>query len=165
MTLGAMFAQEMEHEAAVTRKYLERIPEDKYGWKPHERSMTMGRLASHIAETNDWGADIITQDSFSISMGDYTPFDTASATELLKVYDEGLAKLLDLLKSTDDATFAKPWQMIVDGNVMIEMPKMAVIRAWVINHMVHHRGQLSVYLRENDLPVPATYGPSADEQS
>ena len=164
MTIGNILAQEMEQESATTRKYLERVPEDKWDWKPHEKSMPFGRLASHVADSNGWGAGIVEFDNFSMKTGEFEAFNASSKEELLQNFDEGLAKLLELLRGADDATMQKNWQMIVDGNVMFEMPKMVCIRAWVINHMIHHRGQLSVYLRENDIPVPATYGPSADEQ-
>lgn len=165
MSIGAAFAQEMEQEAKVTRKYLDRVTDDVLGWKPHDKSMTLGRLASHVAETNEWGLTAVTQDNFSIkSDGSFKPFDGSSAQEILSKFDTTLAAFLDALKAADDATMGKNWQMIMDGNVMFEMPKMVVVRMWVLNHLVHHRGQLSVYFRLKGIPVPATYGPSADEQ-
>ena len=165
MSIGSMFAQELAQEGATTRKYLERVTDDHLAWKPHEKSMTLGRLASHISESLDWGNTTLENDNFSMKTdGSFKPYDGASAEEILKTFDAGLEKLMAGLQSVDDATLAKNWQMIIDGNVAFEMPKMVVIRSWVLNHMIHHRGQLSVYFRENDIPVPATYGPSADEQ-
>lgn len=163
MKLADVFAMELNHEAQGTRRALERVPEDKFDWQPHEKSMTMGRLASHIAEVPGWLPTIIDQDSFDMDPA-MSPFIATNRADLLKNFDEGLKQGLESLKKASDEHLMKNWKMVVDGNEMINMPRAAVIRAWVLSHQYHHRGQLTVYLRLNGVPVPSLYGPSADEE-
>ena len=163
MNLAQNFLQELTHEAAVSRKLLERSPTEKFGWKPHEKSMSFGRLASHLAEIPGWTIMVIDKDLFEIT-GDMKPFEAKSTDEVVRLFDDQLAQAKNLLGKTNDTHLAKQWKMTANGNTMVDMPRAAVIRSWVLNHMIHHRGQLSVYLRENNIPVPAIYGPSADER-
>lgn len=163
MGLGEALHAEMEQEAATTRKVLERIPADKFGWKPHEKSMGFGQLASHIAEMFSWTGPTLNQPELDFSKFDYKPFEPATSEELLEYFDKNISEALDVLKNTSDETFFEPWTMRNGEQIYFTMPKAVTMRSFVMNHIVHHRGQLSVYLRLNDIPVPAIYGPSADE--
>ncbi|MFN2500909.1 MAG: DinB family protein [Pyrinomonadaceae bacterium] len=161
--LASAFLAELENEAKITRSCLERVPADKFDWKPHEKSMTMGRLASHCAEMFGWTKSTLTSDVLDFATMDYTPYEPKSTDELLAFFDDHIAKAKQILSETSDETFMTEWTMRNGEQVYFTMPKVAVIRSFVMNHIVHHRGQLSVYLRLNDIPVPSIYGPSADE--
>jgi len=154
---------EMEHEAAVTRTLLERVPADKFDWKPHDRSMPFGRLASHIAEMFAWTPSTLEHSELDFSKMDYKPFEPSSTEELVEFLDKNVAEAIVALKSSPDERFIENWTMRNAETVFFTMPKIAVMRSFVMNHIVHHRGQLSVYLRLNDIAVPPIYGPSADE--
>jgi uncharacterized damage-inducible protein DinB len=154
---------EFDMEAATTRKVLERIPDDKLGWKPHTKSWTMEELAFHIAGLPEWGTITIGQDS--IDVGGERPKHKAAETcqELLAKFDANVAAFRAALAEVSNETLMSPWSLKHDGNVLFTMPKVTVLRSWVFNHAIHHRGVLSVYLRLNDIPVPQIYGPTADE--
>ncbi len=156
-------AMEYQYETGVTRKVIERVPEDKYGWKPHDKSMTAGALAAHIVEIQGWTPDTLAHDEFKID--NYEAYKPKSKADLLQTFDTLVADTLKAMKGgVTDQLLMKPWKMTQKGQTLLEMPKVAVIRTWVLNHQVHHRGQLSVYLRLLGQPVPSIYGPSADEQ-
>ena len=161
--LSAAFLAELDNEAKVTRSVLERVPADKFDWKPHDKSMTFGRLASHVAEMFGWTGSTLTSDSLDFATMEYTPFEPKSTEELLAFFDEHIAKAKATLGETSDETFMTNWTMRNGEQEYFTMPKVAVMRSFVMNHIIHHRGQLSVYLRLNDIPVPSIYGPSADE--
>ncbi len=161
--LASAFLAELDNEAKVTRSVLERIPADKFGWQPHDKSMTFGRLASHVAEMFGWTHDTLKSDVLDFATMDYKPFDPQTTDELLAFFDEHIAKAKAVLAETSDETFMTDWTMRNGEQVYFTMPKVAVMRSFVMNHIIHHRGQLSVYLRLNDIPVPSIYGPSADE--
>jgi uncharacterized damage-inducible protein DinB len=161
--LAAAFLSELENEAKITRSCLERIPADKFHWAPHEKSMPMGRLASHVAEMFGWTEQVCNDDVLDFSNFDYKPFEPQTNDDLLAFFDEHIAKARAILEQTSDEKFMKEWTMRNGETVYFTMPKVAVMRGVVINHIVHHRGQLTVYLRLNDIPVPSIYGPSADE--
>ncbi len=161
---GALIA-EMEQEAAVTRKCLERVPADKFDWKPHEKSMAMGRLAVHIAEMFGWTASAILKPELDFAKMDYKPLEPANTDELVAFLDKTVAESIDILRNATDDIFVQDWTLRNGETVYFTMPRIVVMRSMVMNHIVHHRGQLSVYLRLNDIPVPAIYGPSADEGS
>jgi len=163
MGIGEALHAEMEQEAATTRKILERIPTDKFDYKPHEKSMGMAQLASHIAEMFSWTGVTLNQPELDFSKFDYKPFAPASSEELVEFFDKSVAEALDVLKNTSDNVYFEPWTMRNGEQIYFTMPKAVTMRSFVMNHIVHHRGQLSVYLRLNDIPVPALYGPSADE--
>ena len=154
---------EMEHEAAVTRTCLERIPADKFDWKPHEKSMSFGRLASHVAEMFGWTPSTMDHAELHFSKMDYKPFEPSTTEELVEFLDKNVAEAIATLKSSADDRFMENWTMRNGETVYFTMPKVAVMRSFIMNHIVHHRGQLSVYLRLNDIAVPSIYGPSADE--
>jgi uncharacterized damage-inducible protein DinB len=161
--LAGAFLAELDNEAKVTRSVLERVPADKFDWKPHEKSMTFGRLASYVAEMFGWTKETLKSDVLDFSTMDYTPFEPKTSEELLAFFDDHIAKARAVLADTSDETFMTDWTMRNGEQVYFTMPKVAVMRSFVMNHIIHHRGQLSVYLRLNDIPVPSIYGPSADE--
>jgi uncharacterized damage-inducible protein DinB len=161
--LATAFLNELENEAKVTRSVLERVPADKFDWKPHEKSMPFGRLASHVAEMFGWTRSTLTSDVLDFATMEYTPFEPKTTEDLLAFFDEHIATAKAALAATSDETFLTDWTMRNGEQVYFTMPKVAVMRSFVLNHIVHHRGQLSVYLRLNDIPVPSIYGPSADE--
>lgn len=161
--IASALIAEMEHEAAVTRTCLERVPADKFSWKPHEKSMEFGRLASHVAEMFGWTPATLQQDELDFAKMDYKPFEPATTDDLLEYLDKNVAEAIDVLRNTTDEQFMGTWTMRNGETVYFSLPKVAVMRSFVMNHIVHHRGQLSVYLRLNDIPVPSIYGPSADE--
>ena len=162
-TLGQILAMEMEQEAATARKLLERLPEDKFEWQPHEKSMTLGRLAAHVAEALEWTEMTIKQDVLDFAEMDYKPEPVTTSVGLLDKFDVGVKASLETLNAVSDEDIMKPWTMKDGEKVYMTMPKVAVMRGFVLNHMIHHRGQLSVYMRLLDVPVPSIYGPSADE--
>ena len=163
MQLGQLIAEELKHEAVSARKMLERIPADKLSWKPHEKSMTLDRLAGHLAEMVGWTGPAVTMDELDFAKYDYKPKVYQNASELVADFDKHLADALEALNGISDEAMMKPWSLRNGEQVYFTMPKAAVMRTFVMNHVIHHRGQLSVYLRLLDIPVPSVYGPSADE--
>lgn len=164
MNLIDTFIGEYQHEMGVTRKVLDRAPEAKYGWKPHDKSMTMGKLASHIAEISGWVPGTIQADTYDLG-SQYKPFDAKSNAELLSTFDKLVADAVKAMKSgVSNETLMKNWSLMAGSHKIFEMPKAAALRAFVFSHIIHHRGQLSVYLRLTGASVPSIYGPSADEQ-
>jgi len=156
---------EFDQEMATTRRLLERIPDDKFGFKPHPKSMDMATLATHLAEMTGWTAETIGQDSFDLAGVDpATRKIAASRSELLELFDQAVSKARAALAKAENDQLMQPWSLKSGDKVFFTMPKVVVLRSFVFNHCVHHRGQLSVYLRLNDIPVPSIYGPSADEQ-
>ena len=168
MRISDTMLPEVEHEMAQTRKTLARVPDDKFNYKPHEKSMSMGALALHIAMMAGWGADTLTSNNFDVAPVDGPPHQMPEAkttAAVLALFDDGVAKLKQALSTTENEAMMQPWSLLQGGKAIFTMPRAAVMRGMIFNHMVHHRGQLSVYLRMNDVPVPALYGPSADEQN
>jgi uncharacterized damage-inducible protein DinB len=166
MALSDALLPEFDHEMANTRKTLERVPDEKFGWKPHEKSGTMGWLANHLATLPTWTGYTLNQDSLDLAPTGGSPprpEPPTSREELLKLFDKNAAEARATIAGASDADFFKPWSLLSGGATLFTMPKVAVLRGFVMNHLIHHRGQLSVYLRLNDIPVPALYGPSADE--
>ena len=163
--ISSALIAEIEQEAIATRKCLERIPADKFAWKPHEKSMTMGALASHIAEMFGWTNSTMEAAELDFAKMDYKPFEPQSTEQLVEFLDERLAEAVKALSGASDERFTETWTLKNGETTYFTIPKIAVMRSFVINHIVHHRGQLSVYLRLNDIPVPQIYGPSADEGS
>jgi uncharacterized damage-inducible protein DinB len=161
--IASALIAEMEHEAAVTRTCLERVPAEKFDWKPHERSMSFLRLASHVAEMFGWTPPTLQQAELDFAKMEYKPYEPATTADLVEFLDKNVAEAVDALRNTSDEQFMENWTMRNGETVYFTMPKVAVMRSFVMNHIVHHRGQLSVYLRLNDIAVPSIYGPSADE--
>lgn len=163
MTLGQMLAAELTQEAIATRKMLERLPNDKLTWKPHEKSMTTERLAGHIVEMIGWTEPTVTKDVLDFATMDYTPKVYTDSAELVTDFDKNVADAAAILNNTPNETFGENWTMKNGEQVYFTMPKAVVMRNFVFSHIIHHRGQLAVYLRLLDIPVPSIYGPSADE--
>jgi uncharacterized damage-inducible protein DinB len=163
MSLCEPLAAELQREAATTRRMLERVPEDKFGWKPHEKSMPLGRLAGHVAELPTLIAPALTQDELDFAVGSFQPFSPTSVAELLERFDGNVAAAAGLLKNQTDERMHETWRLRSREQVFFESPRTVVIRSMVLNHIVHHRGQLSVYLRLLGVPLPSVYGPTADE--
>ena len=164
MSLIDTLISEFEHEAQTTRKHLERLPDDKLGWRPHEKSFTAGGLASHITECVGWTDAIFNGDEFNFDPATFKRYQATSAADLLKTFDENVATAKQALKDAGEASLSEPWSLKIRGRVLFEKPKAAVFRDFALSHVIHHRGQLSVYLRLLNIPVPGSYGPSADEQ-
>lgn len=157
---------EFDDEMVKTRKSLERVPGDRLDWRPHEKSMTMGRLATHLAEIPAWAVEALGQESLDIAPPGEPPPQPrflASPQEILDLFDKNVAQGRVLVAATNEEQLAVPWSLLSGGKVLFTQPRLAILRAWVLNHIVHHRAQLGVYLRLNNIALPAIYGPSADE--
>jgi len=165
MSMNEPLMMELQHEAESTRKMLERLPKEKLTWKPHEKSMSLGRLAMHLAEIPGWVNATLLADELDFSKMDYKMVEATSSEEAVKLFDEKLASALDVLKNTEDATMMNMWTMRDGETIYFTLPKIAVLRSFVYSHLIHHRGQMSVYLRLLDVPVPGSYGPSADDSA
>lgn len=166
MKLSESLLPEYDQETANTRKVLERVPEGKVDWKPHAKSFSMGALATDLATVPGWGVTILDQDSFDVASPEAQNFprSVASREELLRLFDEGSARFRAALAAAEDSRMAAPWKLLKGSETIFMLPRIAVIRSFILNHSIHHRAQLGVYLRLNDVPVPGIYGPSADEQ-
>jgi uncharacterized damage-inducible protein DinB len=163
MRLCEALAAELRQEAKTTRRLLERVPEESFGWKPHEKSMTLGRLAAHVAELPELIIPALTQPELDFASGAFKPFNPESTAALLEKFDRNIEAAAGLLEKQADEQMGEKWKLRSGDHVLFEMPRAAVVRFVGLNHVVHHRGQLSVYLRMLDVPLPSIYGPSADE--
>lgn len=165
MQINEQFILELQHESSMTRKMLERVPMEKADWKPHEKSMTLGRLATHVAEIPHWISDVIHFDDFDFANPQhYSKLVNATSHEnLMERFQLKLDKAIVDLKAMKEEEFKKIWTVRAGEKVMVTLPKIAAIRSWGFSHFIHHRGQLSVYLRLLNILVPGMYGPSADE--
>jgi len=168
MRISDALLPEFDQEVKSTRKCLERIPDDKFTFKPHPKSFDMGSLAVHIATMLGWGVTTLNSDSFDyapVGGEPYVPPVVKTNADLLAMYDKGAGEFRAALAAADNDAMMKDWTLLAGGNPVFVMPRVACIRGMIFNHIVHHRGQLTVYLRLCDIPVPALYGPSADEAS
>jgi uncharacterized damage-inducible protein DinB len=156
---------EFAREAASTRRLLERVPFDNPEWQPHAKSMNLVRLASHVAEIPGWTRLILLQDELRFEPGEFKPTIASNLEELLEIHDKGVADAASILPGITDEQLGQTWTMIVGGHPAVQGPKLEILRDWAFSHMIHHRGQLSVYLRLLDVPLPGIYGPSADSQT
>lgn len=166
MSIAQSLLPEFDMEMAGTRKTLERIPADKFDFQPHPKSFTMIRLATHIANMIGWGCDTLKSESFDVAPVGGEPYKeepAASVAALLEKFDKGVAEFRNSLANASDADLMTNWSLLSGGNPIFTMPRIACLRGMILNHLIHHRAQLTVYLRMNDVPVPALYGPSADE--
>ena len=161
MSVSQAFLQEFDHEAKTTRRVLERVPADKFDWKPHPKSMSLGELAMHTAMTPGMICGWACEDEYNFK-GDKTPV-PASTAEVVAAHDSSVTKYKEVLGQLGDTGLNRGWKGSAGGQTIFEMPKAALVRSIALNHWYHHRGQLSVYLRLLDVPVPSIYGPSADE--
>lgn len=162
MAVVEAFLQELESESKTTRRVLERVPEQHLSWRPHAKSMSLGQLALHVAQSaglSAWAAE----DVFEFTPEMSTLKEATSREEILRAHDEAVEKSRQALTQLGDAGLTRLWKATAGGNTIMEMPKVSLVRVVGMNHLYHHRGQLSVYLRLLDVPVPSIYGPSADE--
>ena len=166
MTIGQELLPEFDQEMAGTRKVLQRVPDGKLDWKAHEKSNTIGWVATHLANIPSWTGYTLNQDSLDINPPGQGAFKTPvakSVQEILDRFDKNVAEARQQLAAAQDAVFSQPWTLLSNGAKVFTLPKAAVLRSFVLNHIIHHRAHLCVYLRLNDIPVPGLYGPSADE--
>ena len=164
MTIAELLQPEFDQEMTSTRRVLERVPEDKFAWKPHAKSFSMGDLASHITNMLLWTVDTMDKTEFDLDSVTPEEMNKAAKTraELLAWFDANLSKARASLAKSD-GDYQVPWTLRKGAQVFFTMPRYTCVRSFCLNHIVHHRAQLTVYLRENDVPVPGLYGPSADE--
>jgi uncharacterized damage-inducible protein DinB len=166
MELKQIFLAQLEREAAATRKTLERVPEGRNDWKPHEKSMTLGYLSGLVASMPGWAEFMIERDELDLSQSSAEPFKTKvleNRSELLRTLDDGLTKSRKALVRTTDEHLERPWRFVMGDRILFDAPRYVALNESLFCHMAHHRGQLTVYLRLNEAPVPGIYGPSADE--
>jgi uncharacterized damage-inducible protein DinB len=160
---NAELLQEFDQEMASTRKVLERVPDGKTDWKPHEKSMSLGRLATHVAQLPFWAVNSITVDHINIDPTS-KPQVLEKTSEMLALFDENLAKARAALLGASEADFARPWSLKVAGTVIFTQTRSKTYRVFTMNHLIHHRAQLGVYLRLLGVALPSLYGPTADER-
>jgi uncharacterized damage-inducible protein DinB len=153
---------DFDHEMGTTRRLLERLPDDRLSWKPHPRSMTLGGLATHLSNIPNWGGTILNDPSFDLAGAPPPLAEKTSRAEILAAFDEVCRRTRAMMDRTD-AEYQGLWTLKRGGVQMFSVPRVAAFRSFVLHHVIHHRGQLSVYLRMNEVPIPAIYGPSADE--
>ena len=166
MAISESLLPEFDQEMAGVRKTLERVPEDKFDWKPHPKSLSMSVLAGHIANLPSWGTLTVNQGELDTTPGGKPmpgPSPPAGTAELVATFDRTCAEARAAIAGASDAELMKPWTLLSNGTKLFSLPKVAVLRSFVLNHLIHHRAQLGVYLRINDVAVPSLYGPSADE--
>jgi uncharacterized damage-inducible protein DinB len=157
---------DLDHELASTRRMLESVPEEHFDWKPHQKSWSLGQLALHLSNLVFWQISILRQDEFDFASAPPAAIaGPESREELLRTFDENAAALKEAMSKTGEAALGTPWTLRRGEQVLLRRPRGGVLRSVGISHMIHHRGQLSVYLRLLDVPVPGLYGPSADEQT
>jgi uncharacterized damage-inducible protein DinB len=165
MTLSEAMLPEFDQEMANTRKTLERVPEDKLDWRPHEKSMTMRGLATHLANLPSWTVHGVKLDELDIAPGGvpWRMEEVRSPAEALELFDRNVAAARAAIVGASDELLLNSWSLLSNGRTVMTLPRVAMLRSFIMNHMIHHRAQLGVYLRLNDVPVPALYGPTADE--
>jgi len=166
MKIAEMLLPEFDQEMKSTRKLLACVPDDKLNFKPHDKSMPLGRLAGHVAELPSWAVNAIKLDSLDVTPkpGEgFKAYAAPSREDLLKTFDKNAAEAHEAIASATDEHLGKIWKLIFQGKEVIVMPRAVVLRSVVMNHLIHHRAQLGVYLRLNDVAIPGMYGPSADE--
>lgn len=162
--LNQAFIAELQHEASSTKRILERVPEGKFDWTPHEKSMTLGRLTSHVAELPGFLNSILTMDEVDFAKGHYKASHANTPEELMNVFQEKLDEVVETLQNTSEEKMHADFTLRSGDYVIATVPRMVAVRSMALNHIIHHRGQIAVYLRLLDIPVPGMYGPSADEQ-
>ncbi len=164
MSIVDALLPEFDREMGLTRRLLQRLPDGQFAWKPHEKSMTLGRLAEHLTEMPMWCMVAIVQQGVDAASGHPDGYRSpATRDEILALFDKNVTDGRATLIGRTDAELMAPWTLRMAGRELFTMPKAAVLRNFVMNHLVHHRGQMSVYLRMHNVPIPSMYGPSADE--
>ena len=162
MSIAESLLPEIDQETATTKRVLERVPEDKLSWKPHEKSFSLGQLALHVATTPGNIANLVTADEVELPAS-FEQSEAQSKEEMLAAHEESVAKAKQYLSGLSDEAAMATWRVVSGGNEVMAAPRIGMIRSLMLNHWYHHRGQLSVYLRLLNVPVPPIYGPTADE--
>jgi uncharacterized damage-inducible protein DinB len=162
-SLKSLAFADLDRELAVTRRVLERLPADKLGWQPHAKSMSLGRLAMHVANLPRWLADTLDRDEFDMGAPQWMRDEPQDLSDVLQTFDENAAAAIAAMARMDAAALARDWKLRQGEKVLFQEPKALVARRWCLSHLIHHRAQLCVYLRLHDVPVPAVYFNSADE--
>jgi len=165
MPINESFIAELQQEAVTTKKILERVPIDNPDWKPHEKSMPLGRLAVHVAELPNWVCATLDHDELDFAKTGYNPPAAKSSAELVEILNKNISDAVESLKKYPDEHFMTNWKLRNGETIYFELPKAAVLRSFVFSHLIHHRAQLGVYLRLLNIPLPGSYGPTADEQN
>jgi uncharacterized damage-inducible protein DinB len=166
MAISSALLGEYDHEMAKARETLQRVPDGKFDWKPHAKSMSMGRLAAHIALMPSWAKMTMESPQLDVAPVGGQPIpqpELKSREQVLAFFDQSVPAARAAIAAASDQSMMEPWALLSGGKTVFSMPRVAVLRGMIMNHMIHHRAQLGVYLRLNDIPVPAIYGPSADE--
>ena len=166
MSISQTLLPEYDQEMTNTRKLLECVPEGKWDWKPHDKSMPLGRLAGHVAELPNWALNTIRRSSLDLTPpggSGFQPYIPGSRKELLETFDKNVSEAREAIAGASDEHLHQIWSLQFRGKTVLSMPRAAVLRSVVMNHLIHHRAQLGVYLRLNDVAIPGMYGPSADE--
>jgi uncharacterized damage-inducible protein DinB len=163
VTINELLLTEFDAEMKNTRATLERVPADKPDFVPHPKSMPLGRLAPHVAQLPSFGLTILTTPELDFSQGSFKPLELESAAQLVRVFEEGASKTRNALASLPESAWNDHWKLAMKEHVIFSGSRFLAYREMFLNHLVHHRAQLGVYLRLNNLPVPSIYGPSADE--
>lgn len=161
--INQAFIAELKHESGSTKRILGKVPEGKFDWKPHQKSMTLGRLASHVAELLGFLNSILTMDEVDFAKGHYKSLVANTPDELMNGFQQKLDEVIQTLGNTTDEKMHENFTLRNGDHVIATLPRMVAIRSMAMNHIIHHRGQIAVYLRLLDIPVPGMYGPSADE--
>lgn len=166
MSIGATLLPEFDQEMQMTRKLLACVPDDRPDYKPHAKSMPLNRLAGHVAELPTWATNTIKLEVLDLTPASgegFKPFFMNSTEGLLEAFDKNVAEAREAIAGASDEDLSKIWSLVYKGQTVLQMPRAAVLRTVVMNHLIHHRAQLGVYLRMNDIAIPGMYGPSADE--
>jgi uncharacterized damage-inducible protein DinB len=167
MPISDALLPEFDHEMATTRKFLERVPDERLNWKPHQKSFSMGQLSTHLSNIPSWVVDTMKKTELDIAPVGQPPYreqEKHSRHELLEAFDKNIAAARQALSGSSDATLMQSWSLLQGGKPIMTMPRIAVLRSFILSHIIHHRAQLGVYLRLCDIPVPSAYGPTADEK-
>lgn len=166
MSIAQAVLPEFDHEMATTRRVIERVPEDRAGWRPHPKSWTLGDLAIHLCNLPSWGVLTLKETELDLNPPGgpgWTPPKFSTREAALAIFDQNVKQAREWIEKSTDADYLVGWSLKNGGKVAFTLPRVVVLRSFVLNHMIHHRGQLTVYLRLNDVPLPSVYGPSADE--
>ena len=163
MSIAQSLLPEFDHEMSVTRRVLERVPEDQLDYKPTPKSMSLARLAGHVAEMGTWGVVTLTREELDFATGEFEALEMKSRDQVLAEFDRAVAQARAALAASSDQDLMKTWTLKMGDHVLFQQPRIGVLRGFVLSHGIHHRGQLSVYLRLLGVPVPSIYGPSGDE--
>jgi uncharacterized damage-inducible protein DinB len=165
MSLRDALLPDFDQEMAATRRVLERVPDTALDWRPHESSFDLGGLASHLAQIPRWGLSILRRDDHDLASSDDAPASRLEGVaEVLDVFDEHTRHVRAALLEAPDGALAAPWTLRRGARIVMTLPRIAAVRSFVLHHSIHHRGQLTVYLRMQNVPLPPLYGPTADEQ-